>query len=122
VGAHQLLSGEEERELAGSVQRLLQLEAAAEREAACLGRELQMSEWAAAAGYNDVGAFGECIKVRGAPGPVPAACGSALVLQNVRQFCERTRALATCKACVARLGMHRRARGCSWRGPGRPSE
>ncbi len=77
VGAHQLLSGEEERELAGSVQRLLQLEAAAEREAASLGRELHMTEWAAAAGYADVGAFGECIKVRPrhAPCQRPAVAG-----------------------------------------------
>ncbi len=64
VGAHSLLSGEEEKELAFRVQELLRLEALAAPEMERLGRSLEMHEWAAAADEPDVSAFTARVLVR----------------------------------------------------------
>lgn len=64
VGAHSLLSGEEERELAFRVQELLRLEALAAPEMERLGRSLEMHEWAAAADEPDVATFTARVLVR----------------------------------------------------------
>ncbi|KAK9835173.1 hypothetical protein WJX81_003286 [Elliptochloris bilobata] len=94
VGAHQLLSADEEKELARRVQGLMALQAIAAPEVERLGRSLKMHEWAALAGESDVAAFTARVQEGREARERMIACNQRLVISVARKYMNRGMAMA----------------------------